>query len=354
MKGFIQIPLLIILLVGAGTGIYFIQQKTNLIPQTIENFQALTILLNQQTATTSAEHQPYTYESLQSTPRTTFSSNPVISAFELLLQRRTSQTPSVTTASPKNTTPSPTPRSTTTTTATTTPTPNPAASPKASPTPSSSSGTSNTTTSTCSINVQATPLDSNSFFDSPLTVELIYSAQYTGNKYVTGAQWDFNNDGVWDTDMSLANGTIAHTYPDNNSYVVRLKLQMSDGEITPVCSKTIIIPIGFAVKLNGQVYYDSNCNNIKDNNETGFPAMEMSIMNPNGLVYDTIASDNNGNYSFTKSLGPGQSLIIQPYPLDHNLVYPPATVTLNQSQPNATVNISTCPQQSNPTPAPSP
>lgn len=97
--------------------------------------------------------------------------------------------------------------------------------------------------STCDINALATPINPNEHFDNPLTVQFAYAAKYKISKYVTGAQWDFEGDNKWDTDMSLSNGTIAHVFSKEGSYNVKLQLQMSDGEITPVCSKTVTVPI---------------------------------------------------------------------------------------------------------------
>ncbi len=87
---------------------------------------------------------------------------------------------------------------------------------------------------TCSINVGSI---------NSLTVQFIYSANIYSptNKYMTGAQWDFDSNGSWDTDMSQSNGNISHTYPNAGTYNVRLHLQMSDGEITDACSTTITL-----------------------------------------------------------------------------------------------------------------
>lgn len=78
----------------------------------------------------------------------------------------------------------------------------------------------------------------------PLTANLAYSAKYSGNKYVAGAQWDFTGDGSWDTDMSLSNGSLAHTFSSAGSYTIKLRLKMSDEELTETCSKTITLTSG--------------------------------------------------------------------------------------------------------------
>lgn len=334
MKGLIQIPLLILLLIGTGAGVYLVQQKTHFLPQAFSGKEIINILFNQSTATTSAA-QKFTYQFSQPASSTNRPDNPTLSAFQRLLQRGARMLPN----------PSPT-----TTTSKSNAVPAYSAKPTTIPSPTPLLTTnSSVVNSTCDVNALAKPLDPNSYFDNILTIQLGYSAIYNGNKYVNGARWDFDGNDSWDTDTTLANGSIAHTFPGNGSYTVKLQLTMSDGEITPVCFKTVIIPMGIAIRLTGQVYTDANCNNIIDNGETGFSGMQISIMNPDGLVYDTVISDTNGNYTFSRAIPPNQSLTVQPSPLDHNLVFQPPAVTLSQNNSNATLNISHC-QPPTPTP----
>lgn len=96
------------------------------------------------------------------------------------------------------------------------------------------------------------------------------------------------------------------------------------------------------VTLNGQVFNDLNCNNIKDSGETGY-SESITIMQPNGFVFETLTSGSDGNYSFSKTIAENEALTIQPSPNDHNLIFTPPTVTLNSSNRSATVNISHCP-----------
>lgn len=167
--------------------------------------------------------------------------------------------------------------------------------------------------SSCGINVLATPLDPNSNFDNPLTVQFTYSATPVGNKYMSGAQWDFAGNASWDTDMSQSNGTIAHTFPSNGNYNVKLQLKMSDGEITPTCSKNITVPMGITVRLTGQVFNDKNCNAIKEPDEQGVSGVTVNIFKiPEYYVYTTLTSDSNGNYNLTRIIDPQGSLSIKP------------------------------------------
>lgn len=96
------------------------------------------------------------------------------------------------------------------------------------------------------------------------------------------------------------------------------------------------------VTLNGQVYNDINCNNVKESDETGY-SETIDIMQPDGLVLAAITSDSGGNYSFSKTIQENNSITIQPSPRDHNLKYSPSAVTLNGSNKSATINISHCP-----------
>lgn len=190
--------------------------------------------------------------------------------------------------------------------------------------------------STCSINVQATPLDPNSNFDNPLTVLLTYSVNPVGNKYMIGAQWDFEGNGSWDTDMSQANGSISHTYSSNGSYNVKLQLKMSDGEITPACTKTVTVPMGITVSLTGKVFSDVNCNGRLDPDEKGMPGITVNIFRiPEFSIYTAIISDSNGNYNFTKVISLQGSLSIQPGDVAdpyYSIETSRNSVTLNSSQ----------------------
>lgn len=96
------------------------------------------------------------------------------------------------------------------------------------------------------------------------------------------------------------------------------------------------------VTLSGQVYNDLNCNNVKESGETGY-SETIDIMQPDGLVLATIASDSGGNYSFSKTIQEDDSITIQPSPRDYNLRYYPPTVTLNGSNKSSTIDISHCP-----------
>lgn len=339
MKGFIQIPLLILLLIGTGASVYLIQQKTHFLPQAFSGKEILNIFSDQPIATGSST-QISTYKLPASAP-TKQSNTHFLSAFQRILQRTLNQSPAPTVPTPPAK-------------INALPTPASSAKPIATPAPITPLVTnSSVKNSTCDINVWAKPENPNSYFDNPLTLQLFYAATYSGSKYVTGAKWDFNGDGSWDTDMSLSNGSTAHTFPGNGNYTVKLQLQMSDGEITPTCSKTITVPMGVVIRLTGQVYNDTNCNNTKENNETGFADMGINIINPGGLVYETVASDNSGNYTFSKILPLDQSLTLHPSPSDPSIVFQSSTVTINQNNPIANIDISYC-HPSNPTPTPTP
>jgi hypothetical protein len=76
----------------------------------------------------------------------------------------------------------------------------------------------------------------------PLTVNMSYVVLYIGNDaYVTGIQWDFENDGSWDTDLSLANSSVSHTYVGVGIYTIRMQVRLSDGRMTDACFRSIAV-----------------------------------------------------------------------------------------------------------------
>lgn len=243
---------------------------------------------------------------------------------------------------PSATSSAPTPQPTNTQAPPLIPTNTPTKTPTNTPTPAPQSS--------CGINALATPLDPSSSFDNPLTILLTYSATPVGNKYMTGAQWDFDGNGSWDTDMSQANGSIAHTFPANGNYNVKLQLKMSDGEITPVCSKTVTVPMGITVKLTGQVFSDANCNGMQEPSEQGVAGVTINIFRiPEFSLYTTLASDASGYYNLTRIIDSQGSLSIQPGDVaapGYKISADRHTVTLNSAQSSFNQNLPQVPNES--------
>ncbi|MCL4366774.1 hypothetical protein M1563_01250 [Patescibacteria group bacterium] len=223
-------------------------------------------------------------------------------------------------------------------------TPTPKATPTLTPTP--------TPSATCTINTLATPMDTNSNFDNPLTIELVYSAATHNNQYVTGAQWDFDGNGTWDTEMSLSNTNIAHTYPSNGNFSTKLQLKLSDGTLTPTCSKTVTVPMGTVVTISGQVFKDYNCNDVQEPNEQGIAGVPVSFEKDPGNIYNyaTVTTDSNGHYSLTKVIDPQVGLTITPsytalsgYKIHES--YNTHTITLNNVQSSVNMNLPLIPNE---------
>lgn len=125
----------------------------------------------------------------------------------------------------------PTPKPTTTPTSTPAPTATPTPVPTPSPTP-----TVTPTPNLCHINTD--PKSGT----KPFSVELGYGlTNVANNAYVTGAQWDFEADGTWDTDMAIANSRVTHVYETVGVHTIKLRLQLSDGSTTQTCQETIVV-----------------------------------------------------------------------------------------------------------------
>lgn len=52
--------------------------------------------------------------------------------------------------------------------------------------------------------------------------------------------------------------------------------------------------------IEGQIWYDANCNGMQDADETGYAGAALSLTNESAGVSRTLVSDENGNYSFEK------------------------------------------------------
>ncbi len=204
------------------------------------------------------------------------------------------------------------------------------------PTPTSSS-TSSAKKNTCGINVINGKLGGGS--SDPLLVTLVYSFSGFNNSYMAGAQWDFDGNGSWDTNMSQPNGTIEHTYGLGGSKNVRLQVKASDGSTTDICSKTFSLADALEVSLKGTMFDDINCNGTRDSGEIGVSNIKMTAMSPGGNVYADVFTDSSGNYSFTRKIKADESLDVMMGSADHNALFDNFTVTLNKNNPTYTKNI---------------
>lgn len=209
-------------------------------------------------------------------------------------------------------------------------TPTPTSTPRPTPTPTPKKNA-------CAVNVINGRSGGGS--DNPLLVTLVYSFTGYNGAYMTGARWDFDGDGNWDTDLKQSNGTIEHTYSSSGSYYPRLQLQASDGSTTDVCTKEVTVS-AIDVSISGQVYNDLNCNHLFDVGESGIANVSVTVMNANGNVFKTVDVDSSGNYSFTKNIKPSESLtLLVANNSDHSGIYSPLATTLSASRRTAIVNI---------------
>lgn len=135
---------------------------------------------------------------------------------------------------------------------------------------------------------------------------------------MTGAQWDFDGNGSWDTDLSQSNGTISHNFGKAGSYNPKLQLKISDGKMTPICTKTITVSSGITVSFTGKVFRDNNCNDIREPDEPGISGMPVRFFKSDYSSYKTITSGGDGDYNLTATIADNASLTIQPSP-DLNL-----------------------------------
>ncbi|MFV1917589.1 MAG: PKD domain-containing protein [Patescibacteria group bacterium] len=182
---------------------------------------------------------------------------------------------------------------------------------------------------------------------NPLAVNLAYSVTPVNNSYMTGAQWDFDGNGSWDTDLSQSNGSTTHTYPTSGTYKVKLRLQMSDGTFTNTCSKSVTVPQGFEVSLKGKIFEDVNCNNTWDPGEGYLSGVTVNFFKvPEYSLYKTLTTDSGGNFNLSVLLNSGDSVTLNPAPIalwGYKIRFQVPSYTLNSSSPNASTAISMVP-----------
>lgn len=223
------------------------------------------------------------------------------------------------------------------------PTPMPSSVQVAAPTPASPKNT-------CDVNVIYGKLGGGA--SDPLLVTLIASFTSHNSAYLTGAQWDFDGNGSWDTDLKQLNGNMEHTYPQAGTYTAKLQVQGSDGSMTDVCSKSLTVPSGITVKLTGRVYADVNCNDTPEPNEKGVAGATVEIMKmPEFFTYATLTTDSNGYYNFSQNIQPNDALSVSPIsgvvPSGYkiNPYHHDPTFALNSNQSSINVDIPLIPYE---------
>jgi hypothetical protein len=192
---------------------------------------------------------------------------------------------------------------------------------------------------TCSVNLLADTSSQNN-------VRLTAGATSNNGSYIKGAQWDFEGNGSWDTDMNISNQNTTHNY-SNGTYTVRLRTLMSDGSTTEVCTKSVSVPFGFTVSLDGVVYEDRNCNDMREPDEKGLAGVTVGITNMDGYgTLATLTTDSNGYYKFSYTLSAGNAITVSPYdkPLDnYGVTKTRHKITLNSAQNSISMNLGQIP-----------
>lgn len=220
------------------------------------------------------------------------------------------------------------------------------------PTPSSITGPVSSTSPTVAPSANPVPTSTCGVVTSvsgpnPLAVNLAYSVTPVNNSYMTGAQWDFDGNGSWDTDLSQSRGSTTHTYPTSGTYKVKLRLQMSDGTFTNTCSKNVTVPQGFEVSLKGKIFRDVNCNNTWDPGEGYLSGVIVNFFKiPEYSLYKTLTTDSGGNFNLSILLNSGDSVTLSPGPIalsGYKIRFKVPNYTLNSSSPNASTAISMVP-----------
>lgn len=106
--------------------------------------------------------------------------------------------------------------------------------------------------------------------------------------------------------------------------------------------------------ISGQVYRDDDCDQIKDSGEVGIPKVTVNVMQlPEYKALVTATTDSNGMYSFSKDLKEEESIIIQPVAVSplgyqsHPKLDPKyGIVTLSKDKPSTNIDLPQLPYES--------
>jgi len=184
---------------------------------------------------------------------------------------------------------------------------------------------------------------------SNMSVKFVYGLYNGGSNTMAGAQWDFDGNGSWDTDMSIQNGTKTFNFQSVGTYNARLQLKLSDGSIIGPCSSPVTVPQGIKVGFSGKVFSDTNCNKVWDPNEGYLSGVKVIIVRvPDYTTYRELTSDSEGNFSFTSNINAGENLTINPSAEllpNYSKVYYAPNYTLNSSTLTASGWLSLIPNE---------
>ena len=120
---------------------------------------------------------------------------------------------------------------------------------------------------------------------------------YDPDGYITGYRWDFENNGVYDTEW-LKDFIIAHNYSNTGNYSIRLQVEDDDGAVTTSETHSIYIkPLDAKLQLpipqiNGP-YYGYNQENVIFNSNGSY--------DPDGTIVNYTWYFSDGNISYLEN-----------------------------------------------------
>lgn len=230
MRGFIQVPILILLLVGTGASVYLVQQKTHFFSQAFSNISSkeiINLFSNQQIATKSAT-QPFDYQLPTPTSASSNSGNSLISAFQRLLQRKTNQPSNSPLPAQINILPTPATRiPTSTTTPSTVPTPT--------PTPPVNSTSNSNPKPICGIFVAPS-----STGYAPYQASVCVGNNSNPYQNIQQEWVDYDGNGSWDY-QGGSWGCHSFTFQNPGTYFPKAKIVGVTGQESDICQTTAIV-----------------------------------------------------------------------------------------------------------------
>lgn len=225
MRGFIQIPLLVLLLAGTVGSIYLVQQKTHFLPQAFSGKNILSVFQNQPIATSSA-NRPLDYQLPSSTSTIQNSDDSFLSAFQRVLQRTVNQAPAsipvkINTLPTPAISSTPLPKSYPVSYPTPTPTPSPTTAPKPKP--------------VCSVSV----LPSGTGI-APYQASVCVGNNSNPYQYIAQEIVDYDGNGSWDYQGSTY-GCHSFTFQSPGTYSPKAQIINTSGVESDICQTSAII-----------------------------------------------------------------------------------------------------------------
>lgn len=161
-------------------------------------------------------------------------------------------------------------------------------------------------------------------------------------------QFDSGSWTDWSTNVSPCYNNVS-----NGSHTFSVQAKDAVGNISTTVTRTFTVAAAqnITISIAGHLFADANCNNVRDNGESDIsndPTTVNVFLMPQFSIYLTGTTDNNGQFSLSKSILDTDTVTLQVSPVapsGYKSHGTPPTVTLSKSNTSTVVDIPFVPNE---------